>query len=88
MIVNRIGDLGLALGIFTMYFYFQSFDYAIIFALVPEFTKEILPFFDISFSIYDFIGFFYLLVLLENQRKLGYIRDYLMRWKDLHQFQL
>jgi len=45
MIVNRIGDLGLALGIFTMYFYFQSFDYAIIFALVPEFTKEILPFF-------------------------------------------
>ena len=71
MIVNRIGDLGLALGIFTMYFYFQSFDYAIIFALVPEFTKEILPFFDISFSIYDFIGFFLFIGAVGKSAQIG-----------------
>ena len=71
MIVNRIGDLGLALGIFTMYFYFQSFDYAVVFALVPEFTAEILPFFNFSFSIYDFIGFFLFIGAVGKSAQIG-----------------
>lgn len=35
MIVNRVGDFGLALGIFGLFALFQSVDYATVFALAP-----------------------------------------------------
>lgn len=38
MIVNRIGDFGLSLGIFAIFFIFKSVDFATIFAIVPYFT--------------------------------------------------
>jgi NADH-quinone oxidoreductase subunit L len=71
MIVNRIGDLGLAIAIFAIYFYFQSFDYAIIFSLAPEFATEILPFFDANISIYDFIGFFLFVGAVGKSAQIG-----------------
>jgi NADH:ubiquinone oxidoreductase subunit 5 (subunit L)/multisubunit Na+/H+ antiporter MnhA subunit len=58
MIVNRIGDFGLALAIFAIYYFFQSLDYAVIFALAPAYMNDTLPFFDMPISILDFIGFF------------------------------
>jgi proton-translocating NADH-quinone oxidoreductase chain L len=45
IIVNRIGDYGLALGIFTLYFIFKSFDFNVIFALVPHLYTEKMYFF-------------------------------------------
>lgn len=36
MMVNRVGDFGLALGIFTVFIAFQSVDYATVFANVPS----------------------------------------------------
>jgi NADH-quinone oxidoreductase subunit L len=35
MLVNRIGDFGLALGIFGIYITFHSVDYATVFASIP-----------------------------------------------------
>jgi proton-translocating NADH-quinone oxidoreductase chain L len=35
MLVNRVGDFGLALGIFTIYTSFDSIDYSVVFALAP-----------------------------------------------------
>ena len=35
MMVNRVGDFGLALGIFTLFIAFHSVDYATVFANVP-----------------------------------------------------
>jgi NADH-quinone oxidoreductase subunit L len=40
MIVNRIGDFGLSLAIALMFSVFNSFDYAIIFNIVPLVFNE------------------------------------------------
>jgi NADH-ubiquinone oxidoreductase chain 5 len=37
MIVNRIGDLGLALGIMACFYYFNSVDYEVVFPLVSHY---------------------------------------------------
>jgi len=71
MIVNRIGDLGLALGIFTLYFYFQTVDYAIIFSLAPLFAEETIPFLSNSVLAYDFIGFFIFIGAVGKSAQIG-----------------
>ena len=71
MIVNRIGDVGLALAIFILYYYFQSLDYAIIFSLIPIYAQETIPFFDVSISIYDFIGFFLFVGAVGKSAQIG-----------------
>lgn len=44
MVINRIGDFGLALGIFTIFVKFKAVDYATVFALTPLYTKETIYF--------------------------------------------
>jgi NADH:ubiquinone oxidoreductase subunit 5 (subunit L)/multisubunit Na+/H+ antiporter MnhA subunit len=44
MIVNKIGDFGLSLGIALIFFSFQTFDFSIIFTLVPLILNEKLIF--------------------------------------------
>ena len=38
MLVNRVGDFGLALGIFAIFVKFKSIDYAVVFAAAPAFV--------------------------------------------------
>lgn len=38
LVVNRIGDLGLSLGILTLFYIFGSSDYSVVFSLAPLFT--------------------------------------------------
>jgi NADH-quinone oxidoreductase subunit L len=40
MIINRIGDFGLALGIFTIFLVFNSLEYTSVFALAPHFYQS------------------------------------------------
>ena len=40
MVVNRIGDIGLALGIMLLYSYCKSVDYSTIFSIIPLFKNE------------------------------------------------
>jgi NADH:ubiquinone oxidoreductase subunit 5 (subunit L)/multisubunit Na+/H+ antiporter MnhA subunit len=40
MLVNRVGDLGLALGISSIFLTFKSVDYTIVFALTPLVINE------------------------------------------------
>ena len=62
MVVNRIGDFGLALGIFTIFVKYGSVDYATVFALTPFFVDETFNFLNIEvdliflISILLFIG--------------------------------
>jgi NADH-ubiquinone oxidoreductase chain 5 len=51
MIVNRIGDFGLALGILTIFVKYQAVDYLTVFAITPQFSDKIFTFlnFDIHF---------------------------------------
>jgi len=55
MIMNRIGDLGLALGIFGIFFVFKSVDYSTVFAMAPTMVNEKLVFFNIEFEAYSII---------------------------------
>jgi NADH-ubiquinone oxidoreductase chain 5 len=36
MVVNRIGDIGFALGMFLIFYTFKALDFATVFALVPS----------------------------------------------------
>lgn len=71
MFVNRIGDFGLAIAIFTMYLYFQTLDYAVIFALIPSYVSETLGFFNMNISLLDFIGFFLFIGAVGKSAQLG-----------------
>nr|YP_010248458.1 NADH dehydrogenase subunit 5 [Coscinodiscus granii]QTK21653.1 NADH dehydrogenase subunit 5 [Coscinodiscus granii] len=48
MILNRIGDFGLALGIFSIYITFKSVDYSTVFSLAPLFIH-----YKINFLIFE-----------------------------------
>jgi len=71
MIVNRIGDFGLALGIFTIYYYFKTLDYGVIFALAPLFSGQEIQMFNTSLSLIDFIGFFLFIGAVGKSAQLG-----------------
>ena len=43
MIVNRVGDVGLALGLFAVFYQFKAVDYATVFATVYEIKQDIIP---------------------------------------------
>ena len=57
-IVNRVGDFGLAIGIFIIFLIFGTLNYEEIFLLVPEFTKINLSFFGSEFNVITLICVF------------------------------
>jgi NADH:ubiquinone oxidoreductase subunit 5 (subunit L)/multisubunit Na+/H+ antiporter MnhA subunit len=71
MIVNRIGDFGLAIAIFTLYYYFKTLDYGVIFALAGEFAKEKITFLSTTFDLLDFVGFFLFIGAVGKSAQLG-----------------
>jgi len=58
MLMNRVGDFGLALGIFFIYSYFGSVDFATVFAcaqtLHTNITQEALDIYTIHLGIFDY----------------------------------
>jgi NADH-quinone oxidoreductase subunit L len=58
MILNRIGDFGLSVAIFTIYSTFGSVDYSVIFSLAPNMAEAYVPFFESRINLLDFICFF------------------------------
>jgi NADH:ubiquinone oxidoreductase subunit 5 (subunit L)/multisubunit Na+/H+ antiporter MnhA subunit len=57
MLVNRVGDVGLMLGICAAFLTFKSVDYAVIFALEPVVLAKTLSFFGFEFSVITLISF-------------------------------
>jgi NADH:ubiquinone oxidoreductase subunit 5 (subunit L)/multisubunit Na+/H+ antiporter MnhA subunit len=57
MVVNRVGDFGLALGIITIYVHYKSVDYATVFALTPFFEDKLFNFLVFKCDILTVIGF-------------------------------
>ena len=55
MIINRIGDFGLALGIFTIYLVFNSLEYTTVFALAPSFYKSSIIFLNFEIDLLTII---------------------------------
>ena len=71
MIVNRIGDFGLALGLFALYNVFQTLDYGVLFSLSPIFSEESFIVFGIDFNLLDVIVFFIFIGAVGKSAQLG-----------------
>jgi len=50
MLVNRVGDIGLALGICAIFLTYKSIDYATVFALTPCITGTTFNFLSFDFD--------------------------------------
>jgi NADH-quinone oxidoreductase subunit L len=57
MLVNRVGDIGLALGISLIFLTFKSVDYAIVFAMVPVILDKSVTFLSFEFHALTIISF-------------------------------
>jgi len=71
MVVNRIGDIGLALGIFTIYYVFNSIDYATVFALAPLFKNQTLNFLGFDINVITLICFFFFIGATGKSAQVG-----------------
>jgi len=57
MLVNRVGDIGLAIGICLSFLTFKTVDYATTFALIPCSLEKTLTFFSFDFNAVTIISF-------------------------------
>ena len=71
MVINRIGDIGMALAIFSSYYLFQSLDYAVMFGLAPAYSEVTVPFLGFPVSALDRIGFFLLIGAVGKSAQIG-----------------
>ena len=54
-LVNRVGDFGLALGIFLIFYYFGTINYTEVFNLIPTLVSEKIKFLGFNFVVIDLI---------------------------------
>jgi len=71
MIVNRIGDFGLALGIFLIYVAFNSVEYSTVFALVPLFQTDFISFLGFQMHLLSLIGVLLFIGAIGKSAQLG-----------------
>lgn len=71
MIVNRVGDVALALAMFSIFYVFKSLDYATIFACAHVFADEKIIFFHQYCHAYTIIGLLLLIGAVGKSAQLG-----------------
>ena len=71
MVLNRIGDFGLVLGILTIFVKYKSVDYATVFALTPLLVNDTFIFLNVEFGLIDIIGFLLLIGAIGKSAQLG-----------------
>lgn len=71
MLVNRVGDFGLALGIFGVFVCFDAVDYATVFALAPQLSNSTLFFFNFEFNALNLIGILLFIGAIGKSAQLG-----------------
>ena len=71
MIINRIGDFGLALGIFMIYIFFQSMEYSSVFAMVPFFAEQQVCFLSLNFNLLNVVGVLLFIGAVGKSAQLG-----------------
>ena len=69
MVLNRIGDFGLVLGIFTIFINYKAVDYATVFALTPFFVENDSVF--MGLTLIDVIGLFLFVGATGKSAQLG-----------------
>jgi len=71
MVLNRIGDFGLALGIFLVFANFQSFDYSVVFSLIFKYKFFLVNFLGFEFNILNLISFLFFVGAVGKSAQLG-----------------
>jgi len=71
MLVNRIGDLSLLLGLAILFFFFGTLKYSVIFALVPYIFTMKFFFLGFYFDAINLICFFFFLGEMGKSVQLG-----------------
>jgi len=71
MVINRIGDFGLAIGIFIMFVNFKAVDYATVFSLVPFFKGQEFELLTFKFDLLSLISFFLFVGAVGKSAQLG-----------------
>lgn len=71
LIVNRIGDFGLSLGIFTIFFVFGAIDYSTVFATANQCINNNLVFFGMEIHVLTPICFFLFMGAVGKSAQLG-----------------
>jgi NADH-ubiquinone oxidoreductase chain 5 len=71
MVINRIGDFGLVLGILFIFVTFKAVDYATVFSLAPIMSNTTVIFLNIEFETLTIIGFFLFIGAIGKSAQLG-----------------
>nr|YP_006280873.1 NADH dehydrogenase subunit 5 [Neopyropia yezoensis]AFH57679.1 NADH dehydrogenase subunit 5 [Neopyropia yezoensis]QGA30551.1 NADH dehydrogenase subunit 5 [Neopyropia yezoensis] len=71
LVVNRVGDFGLSLGIFTIFYLFGSVDYEIVFSSANIYTNYSISFCGFSINTLTLIGIFLLIGAVGKSAQLG-----------------
>jgi proton-translocating NADH-quinone oxidoreductase chain L len=71
MLINRVGDFSLLLGIIFIYFTFHSLDYSTVFILAPFFIKKNVVIFGITFNLLNVICFLLLVGAAGKSAQVG-----------------
>jgi NADH-ubiquinone oxidoreductase chain 5 len=71
MVLNRIGDFGLVLGILIIFVKYKAVDYATVFAITPFFVEDTFVFLNTDFKLIDIIGFLLFVGAVGKSAQLG-----------------
>lgn len=71
MVVNRVGDIGLALGIFLIYYIFKAVDYSTIFAVTPHMYTYTINFFGFEINALTLICIFFFIAATGKSAQIG-----------------
>ena len=71
MILNRIGDFGLVIGILILFVEYKAIDYATIFAITPVFTNRLFNFLTFDFDLISIVCFFLFIGAIGKSAQLG-----------------
>ena len=85
-LVNRIGDFGFAIGIFLIFFYFNTVNYSEVFSEVSNLSQKQIIFLGIEFDLITMICLLLFVGAMGNLLSFCYIRGSQTQWKDQHQF--
>jgi NADH:ubiquinone oxidoreductase subunit 5 (subunit L)/multisubunit Na+/H+ antiporter MnhA subunit len=71
MLINRIGDFSLLLGIILIFLTFQELNYSVVFVLVPFLINKYIIIFGVTFNLINIICFFLFIGSVGKSAQIG-----------------
>jgi NADH:ubiquinone oxidoreductase subunit 5 (subunit L)/multisubunit Na+/H+ antiporter MnhA subunit len=72
MLINRVGDYFILIGIILIFLTFKSLDFYTIFSLVHIYSLKLISFYNIKLTIIDIICFFLLMGAITKSAQIGF----------------